>query len=247
LYKAIIIDDESKPREVLALKIKESCPSLEIVDIAESAQEGFLKCQIHHPHIVFIDVTMPNETGFDFLRKFDSIPFEIIFATAYQEFAVDAFKVSAVGFLLKPIRTEDLVIAVNTAIDHLLLKNTAEKYKALFHNIKPTNRDNQMIVVPAGERYEMVDVDQIMYFEGSEKYTYIYAADGRKILSSQYIGKYKNMMAEQSFFITHKSYMVNLKFVLALSKEDEIILSDGHTKIPLARRRKAEFLQVVKF
>lgn len=213
--------------------------------MAESAEEGFLKCQLHHPDIVFIDVTMPTETGFDFLRKFDTIPFEIIFATAYQEFAVEAFKVSAVGFLLKPIRTEDLLIAVNTAIDHLLLKNTAQKYQALFHNLKPTNRDNQMIVVPSGEKYEVVNVDQIMYFEGTEKYTYIHAVDGRKILSSQYIGKYKNMLAEQDFFISHKSYMVNIKFIRALSKEDEIILLDG-TKIPLARRRKTEFLQVLK-
>lgn len=87
MYKVIIIDDESKPRDVLAIKVTEECPMLDIVATASSAQEGYDLCQIHHPDIVFLDVNMPNESGFDFIGKYDTVPFEIIFATAYQEFA----------------------------------------------------------------------------------------------------------------------------------------------------------------
>ena len=87
MYKVIIIDDESKPRDILAIKIAEECPLLDIVATASSAQEGFELCQIHNPDIVFLDVSMPNESGFDFIGKYYSVPFEIIFTTAYQEFA----------------------------------------------------------------------------------------------------------------------------------------------------------------
>jgi two-component system, LytTR family, response regulator len=100
MYKTVIIDDESKPREVLVIKIMEECPMLNIVGTAASAQEGYELCQTHHPDIVFLDVNMPNESGFDFIRKYKTVPFEVIFATAYQEFAIDAFKAAAVGYLL---------------------------------------------------------------------------------------------------------------------------------------------------
>jgi len=245
VYKVIIVDDESKPREVLVIKIKEECPMLNIVCTASSAQEGYELCQLHHPDIVFLDVNMPNESGFDFIRKYSSVPFEVIFATAYQEFAIDAFKSAAVGYLLKPVKNEELVIAVNNAIAHLSLKNSALKYETLFHNIKPANQNTQKIVIPCSDRYEFIDVDQIVLCESSDKYTFIYVNDGRKILSSQYLGNFKTMLEEHGFFVPHKSYVVNTKYISSLTHEDEILMKSVSVKVPLARRRKAEFLQAM--
>lgn len=245
MYKVIIIDDESKPRDVLAIKITETCPMLDIVATASSAQEGFDLCQIHHPDIVFLDVNMPNESGFDFISKFNSVPFEIIFATAYQEFAIDAFKVSAVGYLLKPIKNEDLIQAVHKAISHLSLKFSSQKFKVLSHNIIPDNRYKPKIAIPCSDRYEFVDIEQIILCESSDKYTYIYVKDGRKILSSQYLGVFKNMLEHQGYFVPHKSFIINLKYVSSLTLEDEIIMKYVPIKVPLARRRKSDFLQVM--
>jgi len=245
MYKVIIIDDESKPRDVLAIKITEECPMLDIVASASSAQEGYDLCQIHHPDIVFLDVSMPNESGFDFIGKYDTVPFEIIFATAYQEFAIDAFKVSAVGYLLKPIKNEELVQAVSMAITHLSLKNSAQKFNALSHNIKPANQDRQKIVIPCSDRYEFVDIEQIILCESSDKYTYIYVKDGRKILSSQYLGLFKTMLEHHGYFVPHKSFIINLKYVSSLTHEDEIIMKFVPIKVPLARRRKSDFLQIM--
>ncbi|MBK9254925.1 MAG: response regulator transcription factor [Saprospiraceae bacterium] len=245
MYKVIIIDDESKPREVLSIKIREECPMLEIVAAAASAQEGYELCRMHHPDIVFLDVSMPNESGFDFIKKFDAIPFEVIFATAYQEFAIEAFKVSAVGYLLKPVKSEELVKAVNTAIDHLNFKYSAQKYAALTHNIKPNNQTKKRIVIPCSDRYEFVDIEQIVICESSDKYTYIHINDGRKILSSQYLGFYKNILEEFGFFVPHKSFVINMNYVVSLTLEDEILFKNSTLKVPLARRRKADFLHEI--
>jgi two-component system LytT family response regulator len=207
MYKVIIIDDESKPREVLSIKIREECPMLDVVATAASAQEGYELCRTCHPDIVFLDVNMPNESGFDFIKKFVAIDFEVIFVTAYQEFAIEAFKVSAVGYLLKPVKSEELVKAVNAAIAHRDLIFSAQKYATLTHNIKPNNHDKKRIVIPCSDRYEFVEIEQIVLCESSDKYTFIYVSDGRKILSSQYLGVYKNMLEEYGFFGKNKRYI----------------------------------------
>jgi two-component system LytT family response regulator len=105
-------------------------------------------------------------------------------------------------------------------------------------------KDKQNLVIPCSDKYEIVAIDQLMYCEGSDKYTYIHVSDGRKILSSYYIGKYKTMLANYNFFVCHKSYIVNLAFVQSLNSSDMIIMSNGK-EVPLARRRKVEFMEVI--
>jgi two-component system, LytTR family, response regulator len=244
VYKVIIIDDEAKPRDVLHMKLKEEFPELDIVATADSAIKGYEYCIQLKPDIVFLDVNMPLNTGFDFLAMFDKVPFEIIFSTAYQQYALDAFKVAAVGFLLKPVKSEDLVLAVHHAIQQLELKNKEKKVDVLLSNLKPENT-NKKLVIPGTDRYEFVDIDQIVLCESSDKYTYLYTESGLKILSSQYLGWYKTLLEPYGFFIPHKSYIINMKFVRSLTHEDEILMKNTTVKVPLARRRKAEFLQMV--
>jgi len=244
MYKVIIIDDESKPREVLIMKLKEEFPELDIVATADNATLGYQYCMQLKPDIVFLDVNMPVHSGFDFLAMFDKVPFEIIFSTAYQQYALDAFKVAAVGYLLKPIKSEELVQAVHHALKQLDLKNNEKKIDILLSNMKPENT-NKKLVIPGTDRYEFVNIDQIVLCESSEKYTYIYTENGVKILSSQYLGWYKTLLESYGFFVPHKSYIINLKFVSSLTHEDEILMKNTSVKVPLARRRKAEFLQMV--
>lgn len=244
MYKVIIIDDEAKPREVLLMKLKEEFPELDIVATADSAIKGYEYCMQFNPDIVFLDVNMPVHSGFDFLAMFDKVPFEIIFSTAYQQYALDAFKVAAVGYLLKPVKSEDLVLAVHQAIKQLTLKNNEKKIDVLLSNMK-TENNIKKLVIPGTERYEFVNIDQIVLCESSDKYTFIYTENGLKILSSQYLGFYKIMLEPYGFFIPHKSYIINMKFVCSLTNDDEILMKNTLVKVPLARRRKAEFLLMV--
>jgi two-component system, LytTR family, response regulator len=241
MLKTILIDDEFKPREIMAIKIDKLCPELEIVGKASSAEEGYLLCQELKPDLVFLDINMPQENGFDFLKKFDHIDFEIIFATAHSDYAIDAFNVSAVGYLLKPIENDALKNAVELAIIQRGYKSSKQRYETLSSNFEEKNSVVQKLVIPSNEGYEVVMIKDIICVEGSEKYSYIYVNDGRKILSSNYIGKYKNMLENLGFFVCHKSYIVNMDFVKSVNNEDDIIMSNN-VKVPLARRRKLEFM-----
>lgn len=245
MYKVIIIDDESKPRDVLVLKIKDLCPELEIIGTADSAMSGFELCQTHKPDIVFLDVNMPQESGLDFVTKFDRITFEIIFTTAFQEYALDAFRVAAVGYLLKPIINDELVLATQLAIKQLTLKNQEKKISTLIENIKSPSGESKKLVIPGTDRYEFINIDQIVVCESCDKYTYIYTESGQKFLSSQYLGHYKSILEPIGFFVPHKSYIINLKYINSLTHDDEIILRMCNIRVPLARRRKAEFLHQI--
>ena len=183
MYTAIIIDDESKPREILGYKLTEIFSQLQIVGMAASAQEGYEKCMETKPDIVFLDVQMPAENGFDFVHKFRKLEFEIIFVTAHAEYLLDAFRISAVGYILKPVINEDLKFAVNNAIERIKWKYAAERYQVLLDNLKSQNRIHQKLVIPSHDRYEFVYGAEIIYCEGDEKYTNIYTTDHRKLLS----------------------------------------------------------------
>ncbi len=244
MHRVIIVDDESKMRELLASKLTRLFPSFDIIAMVSSVREAHAKCLELKPDIVFLDVQMPLENGFDFIQKFENIDFEIIFATAFQEYALQAFRVSATGFVLKPYSDEDLEIAVNSAIEQLNIKQTTVKYEALLENIKPHNSENQKLVIPCKDRYQVIQIDEILYCEGEDKYTNIFIKDGRKILSSYYIGKFKTMLPPESFFVSHKSYIVNINAIKALTTDDEIVLQNDKI-IPLARRRKVEFMQAL--
>jgi two-component system, LytTR family, response regulator len=245
VYKVIIIDDEQKPRDVLAMKITDECPELTIVGTADSAESGYQLCQKMQPDIVFLDVNMPKESGFDFISKFTEVPFEIIFSTAYEQYALEAFKVAAVGYLLKPVKTEDLKIAVTSALTQLNLKNTGNKLSTLLHNMKPANAEKKKLVIPATDRYEFVNIDQIVLCESTDKYTYLHTDNGQKILSSQYLGWYKSILEPLGFFVPHKSFIINLKYINSLTHDDEILMKTSTIRVPLARRRKSDFLQAV--
>jgi two-component system, LytTR family, response regulator len=245
MIKTLLIDDEFKPRELLAIKINELCPDLSIVGKASSAQEGYTLCKELSPDLVFLDINMPQENGFDFLKKFDAIDFEVIFATAHSDYAIEAFNVSAVGYLLKPIENEALINAVEIAIKQRSYKYSSKRYDALTNNYELKNNHSQKLVIPSTEGYEIVMIKDVICIEGADKYSYIYVNDGRKILSSNYIGKYKNMLTSSNFFVCHKSYIVNMDFVKTLNAEDDIMLNNN-LKIPLARRRKIEFMTLLE-
>lgn len=244
MIKTILIDDEFKPRELLAIKLAEHCPQLHIVGKASTAQEGFEMCTALQPEIVFLDINMPNETGFDFVKKFDAVPFEIIFVTAHSEFAIDAFRISAVGYILKPIENGDLIMAVNNAIKQRTYKSSLKRYESLVENFEVQSNLDQKLVVPGIDGYEVIKIKNILCFEGTEKYTMIHVDDGRKVLSSSNVGKYKNLFDNHGFFVCHKSYVVNIKFIKTITQDDEIIMTND-LKIHIARRRKMEFMQLL--
>lgn len=247
MINAIIIDDEKKLREVLRIKIEQFCPNVNILDQGINAKDGFDKIIKLKPDLVFLDIAMPGETGFDMLSRFFEIDFEIIFVTGFNEYALDALKVSAVDYILKPVKTESLVKAVAKAEARIENRSRLAKYEILKHNLNHIGDQNTKVAIPGANAYEFVKIRDIIRCEGWQKYTKIFLKDGQVIVSSYNLGVFRDMLESYGFFSTHKSHLVNNSHITRYLKDGTVILSDG-SNAPVARRRKEDFMeQVVKY
>src|SRR5210317_810497 len=154
IYNAIIVEDEAKLREVLAVKIKKFCPELKLVAKAESAKKAYASIAYYKPDIVFLDIMMPGESGFELLKMFDKINFEIIFTTGYNEYALDALKVNATDYLLKPINTVDLVSSVKKAINRIEDKEKVKLYDHMKQKMEAAGDMEDKITIAGNNAYE---------------------------------------------------------------------------------------------
>lgn len=245
MLNVIIIDDEAKARRILESFIIDYCPQLKIVGTAPDVIQGVKLIQREKPDIVFLDIEMPGFNGFQLLEFFDEISFEIIFVTAYSEFALKAFQVSAVDYLLKPVQIEQLVKAVEKATmlrGNSLIKERLETLKANLEEQKI-----KKIVVPVSEGNLFIDLNDITHLKAEGSYVNIFLKDGNKVLVSKNIKDYENQLtAEEGFFRTHRSFLVNVKYIKSVSADStEATLINSQT-ISIARERKSEFGLFVK-
>lgn len=243
-YKCILIDDEEKVRRVLKMKLEQYCPDLEIIAEAETAQEGYEAISSLKPDLIFLDISMPGESGFDLLERFDEVNFDIIFVTGYNEYALEALKLSAVDYLLKPVKTESLIQACEKAKVKIEEKQIVEKYALLKHNLANVGNDETKIVIPGSDYYSFIKVKDIIRCEGWQKYTRLYITNGDVAVSSYNIGKFKELLDNYGFINTHKSHLINKTHVKYYKKEGFVVLSDG-SEVPLARRRKDAFMKQI--
>lgn len=243
-YTALIVDDESKLREVLKIKLQQHCPTITILEEAANVPDAYDKIGRLSPQLLFLDIAMPGESGFDLLDRFDDITFEIIFVTGYNEYALDALKISAVDYLLKPVNTADLTAAVNKATERLDAKNKIDKYEVLKHNLQHIGDQNTKISIPGSEAYEFIRISDIIRCEGWQKYTKIHLRSGDTIVSSYNLGVFRDMLASYHFYSTHKSHLINKNEITRYLKDGTVIMSND-SSVPVARRRKDDFMKMV--
>ncbi len=245
MLKAVIIDDEAKARRILGSFIEEYCPQVTMVGGAEDVVQGVKLIQKENPDIVFLDIEMPGYNGFQLLEFFDEIRFEVIFVTAYSEFALKAFQVSAVDYLLKPLQIDQLIKAVEKAEKirgNSLIKERLETLKANLEEQKI-----KKIVVPVSEGSLFVDVKDITHLKAEGSYVNIFLKDGNKILVSKNIKDYENQLnGDEGFFRTHRSYLVNARYISSVSPDSAEALLINKQTISIARERKQEFNQFLK-
>jgi len=241
--KAIIIDDEPKLREVLKIKLREYCSDVEILDVAENAVSAYEKINQLNPDVIFLDIAMPGETGFELLERFEKFNFEIIFVTGFNEYALDALKVSAVDYILKPVGTDDLIEAVKKAKRRIKDRQTIERYEVLKHNLSHVGDQKTKIAVPGTTAYDFILISSIIRCEGWQKYTKIFLENGECIVSSYNLGVFKDLLNNYGFYNSHKSHLVNKEHISRYLKEGIIVMSD-QSRVPVARRRKEEFLEL---
>jgi two-component system, LytTR family, response regulator len=247
MLTAIIIDDEENSRETLRLKIQKHCPEVNVLQTCSSGEEGIEAIKKLSPELVFLDIEMPRMSGFDMLEDIEEINFDVIFVTAYNQFAIRAIKFSALDYLLKPINKEDLVKAVERARQKRNTSTSAEQIKTLNENFKSPKKELEKVALPTMEGLIFVELKNIVRLESEVNYTRFYLTNKETILVSKTLGDFEELFAENNFFRPHKSHIINLKFVKKYVKGEggQIILEDN-TAIDVSRRKKEEFLQKIK-
>ena len=242
ITKVLIIDDEPKLSKVLKIKLERYCSDIEVVGEALNITEGYEQIKMFEPQLIFLDISMPGGSGFDLIDKFESVNFEIIFVTGFNDFVLDAMKVSAIDYLLKPVATEELKLAVQKAKQRIEEKEKVEKYHLLKHNISHLGNQEAKIAIPGSNTF--VKIKNIIRCQGWQKYTHVHLADGSCILSSYNIGVFKDMLKSYNFYSTHKSHLINQKLITKYLKEGIVVMSDG-SKVPVSRRKKEEFIEQI--
>lgn len=242
--RALLVDDERKSLSMLRDKIEKLCPDVQIVGETQNPNEAVNLMENLHPELVFLDVAMPVMSGFDVLAKIDNPEFEIIFVTAFDNYAIEAINNCAIGYVLKPIDDQALKAAVERAVLNKDRKNLVLKSKALIENLKLTSTKERKIAIPYQEGLEFVQIKNISHLQGEQGYTKIFLTNRNPILSSYNIGHYRKQLSEAGFFQVHKSHLINLEFVSKFLKEGYVVLSDN-SKVPVSRTRKAALLDLI--
>lgn len=246
--KAFIVDDEFQSRNLLIKMLQQYFPEIHLSGEAATVEEGLEGIQKHQPNIVFLDIQMKGETGFDLLSRLQEINFALIFTTAFDKYAIKAFRFNAIDYLLKPIVAVELQEAVNKAKQRRRSAQSASKKQVeqLYQDITNPQKIHDKIAIPTGEGFIVIPVNEIVYCHADSNYTKFHLTDKKCILSSYTLKQYDEMLTSQSFFRAHRSYLINLAHVKMYRRGEggEIVMSNGH-EIELSRTHKDEFLHIL--
>lgn len=247
IMTAIIIDDEQHCIDQLQYLLQQHLrQSIQVVAVAKTVDEGVAVVKALQPQLVFLDVQVHDRTGFDLLKQLAPVPFAVIFTTAFDKYAVQAFKFSAVDYLLKPVDKDDLRAAVDKAAEATRLKQTAGKIDVLFHNMQQQGYQQRRICIPISTGLIFLQVNDIIRCESNINYTTLYTNDKRKIVAAKTLKEFEEMLADSNFYRVHNSHLVNLAYISHYNKGrvggGTITLTDG-SEVEVATRRKDEFIK----
>jgi two-component system LytT family response regulator len=246
MLRAIVIDDIDAIRIKNIEVIKANCPNIAIIGQANSVESGVALIKQIIPDIVFLDVEMPDGTGFDLLQKLKPIQFKVIFITGYEDFAIRAFRFSAIDYLLKPLDPNDLVEAVNKAEESLNKEVLELKLNTLFSNLeRPKNL--QKLVLKTAEKIYSVNIQDIVNCESDKNYTTFYFINAPKLVVSTTLKDYETLLKPFNFFRAHQSHLINMLYFDHFIKSDggNTIVMKNKNKVPLATRKKEEFMALI--
>ncbi len=238
MIKALIIDDEIGAANVLQLMIERHIPEITELRVATRIAEATELIQQFKPALIFQDIIMPEKNGFEFLKEFSTINFEIIFTTAYNEYAVQAIRFSALDYLLKPINAEELKQAVARYLAKCTLQNETDTLlKNLLYNLHQKEKTNFRLAIPTASGSVFFSPAEIIRCEGEGNYTWFHLTNNRKHLSAKTMKEFEEILVQHHFLRIHKSHLVNKTFVTNYLNEGAVLLHDK-TKLPVSRQRK---------
>lgn len=245
MIKSIIVEDELQSSQLLELMLKSFSDTIEVVDVCNTPAKGIDSIQKNMPDLVFLDIEMPRMNGFEMLKKMGSIDFGIIFTTAYNKYAINAIKLSALDYLLKPIDKIELSIAIKKCVQNMEQKNMGYKMDMLLKNIGRQSALDKTLTLTSTEGVRFIKMKDIVRLEAHGRYTKFYLANKEDIMVSRTLGDFEETLSENEFFRIHETHIINLFYIDRFHKGNNYVLLTDKTELPLARRRKEEFLKLI--
>lgn len=246
MLRAVVIDDIDTIRHKNIDIIKANCPNIAIIGQANSVDSGTSIIKQIVPDLVFLDVEMPDGTGFDLLQRLRPFSFKVIFITGYEDFAIRAFRFSAIDYLLKPLDVSELIEAVKKAEESINKEYLEIKLNTLFSNLERP-KDLQKLVLKTAEKIYSVNIQDIVHCESDKNYTTFYFINAPRLVVSTTLKEYETLLKPFNFFRAHQSHLINMIYFDHFIKSDggNTIVMKNKSKIPLAVRKKEEFLALI--
>lgn len=243
----LIVDDEVRARETITQLIQLFCPQITAVAEADSVQTAVQSIQRRKPDVLLLDIHLGGGTGFDVLKQLESTDLNVIFITAYDEYAVKAFKVSAIDYLLKPIDPDDFIEAIEKAHQKVIKDSLAARIDLFLHNISHKETAITKITLNTADSFYIVGVDTIVYCQADKNYTTFYLTDQSPIVVSKNLREYESLLPSTTFIRSHQSYLVNLQHVIRYEKgEKNHLVTTNDWTVPISLRRKEQVLQALR-
>lgn len=246
MLRVLIIDDEKNTRDVIASILAKRCPTIQLVGNAESVETGLKAIAELKPDLVLLDIHLSDGSGFDLLHKLATIHFKLIFITAYEQYAIKAFKFSACDYILKPINSIELSEAIQK-VEANYLQTSELEYQTLLRNIPEGPRENKKVILKTFDSIYAISINDIIRCESDAYYTRFFIADGQVIMVSNTLKYYDEMLTEYRFFRIHQSHLINLDYLVKFKKADGgfAVMKDG-AEIPVSFRKKDLFLDAIE-
>ncbi len=246
MFRTVIIDDEKHQQQNIEAMVKLYCDDLDIVAKANGVKTGVEAIKKYKPDLVLLDIQMGDGSGFDLLEKFDPVPFRVIFITAFDQYAIRAFRFNALDYLLKPIDPDELCQAAARA-SALLQKDFNMQLQNLKQYLQPENKNHGKIIIKTYDKIYLVPLQEILYCESDSNYTRFHLTGDRHIMVSATLKDYEDILAESGFFRVHKSFLVSLRYISRFEKaEGGSVVLEGEVKIPVASRKRDELVQLLE-
>lgn len=245
MIRCVIVEDEEMARKVLKSLLAQYCPDVMVCAEADDITSGQEVIEAFRPDLVFLDVEMPGGSGFKLLSNIKDIDFEVVFITAYEQFAIKAIRHDALDYLLKPVDPKELVAAVEKVKDAKYKKTLKKQYDNLLRNIDPDQLVVKKISISTSDKIHLIEVDDIIRCESDNYYTNIYFKDGTNLLVSKTLKEMEQKLEEYDFVRTHKSHLVNMRCIMNFIKDEMMVLLTDGTKVPVSKRKKERILEVI--
>ncbi len=243
MLEAVIIDDEQDSVKLLSLQLKMYCPQVRVVAECTSAEDGLQQIKTLKPSIVFLDIEMPVMNGFQLLEKLGEINFSLVFVTAYDQFAVKAFRFSALDYLLKPIDGKDLKTAVEKAENKIWPQpQQLSLLKDRLHSVE--KKLPEKIALPYQNGVIFTEIKNVLYCESDNNYTRVHTVGGNQYTVSKTLGDIQQVLEERNFLRIHRQYLINLDHIKKYVKgEGNYVIMSNNASLPVARNQKDKLIE----